>query len=87
LTAEQYGRRYRVVVTLDDLSAASPGERLLIKFHGDMSVPSSLVFGARSYAERMKVEGHPLDIKLRADLLGKRLLFIGYSFSDENVSS
>ena len=34
----------------------------------------------------MEAEDHPLDIKLRADLLGKRLLFIGYSFRDENVT-
>jgi hypothetical protein len=86
LTAEKYGRPYRRVVTLEDLSEAIPGERLLIKFHGDTDVPSSLVFGARSYQSRMDAKDHPLDIKLRADLLGKRLLFLGYSFSDENVS-
>ncbi len=34
----------------------------------------------------MGTQDHPLDIKLRADLLGKRLLFLGYSFGDENVS-
>ena len=86
LTAKTYGRPYRRIVTIDDLSDAKPGERLLIKFHGDTDVPSSLVFGARSYRARLEAEGHPLDIKLRADLLGKRLLFLGYSFSDENVS-
>jgi hypothetical protein len=31
-------------------------------------------------------EDHFLDIKLRVDLLGKRLLFLGYSFRDENVA-
>jgi hypothetical protein len=34
----------------------------------------------------MAAEDHPLDIRLRADLLGKRLLFLGYSFRDENVA-
>ena len=86
LVAKHYGRRYRRVVTLDDLSDAIPGEPLLIKFHGDPDIPSSLVFGSRSYQERMKTENHPLDIKLRADLLGKRLLFVGYSLQDENVT-
>jgi hypothetical protein len=86
LTARKYGRLYRRIITIDDLSEAKPGERLLIKFHGDTDVPSSLVFGARSYRARLEAEGHPLDIKLRADLLGKRLLFLGHSFSDENVS-
>lgn len=86
LTAATYGRHYRRVVTIEDLSEAAPGEPLLVKFHGDTDVPSSLVFGERSYQARMAEEGHPLDIKLRADLLGKRLLFLGYSFSDENVA-
>jgi hypothetical protein len=86
LTAAKYGRPYRRVVTIDDLSEAIPGERLLIKFHGDTEVPSSLVFGARSYRARLDAKDHPLDIKLRADLLGKRLLFLGYSLSDENVA-
>lgn len=86
LVAKHYGRRYHRVVTLDDLSNAVPGEPLLIKFHGDPDVSSSLVFGSRSYQERMKAENHPLDIKLRADLLGKQLLFVGYSLQDENVN-
>ncbi len=86
LVAKNYGRRYRCIVTLDDLSDSVPGEPLLIKFHGDPDAPSSLVFGRRSYTVRMKTENHPLDIKLRADLLGKRLLFVGYSFQDENVT-
>lgn len=85
LTAKKYGRAYRRVITIDDFSEAKPGERLLIKFHGDTDVPSSLVFGTRSYRERLEAEGHPLDIRLRSDLLGKRLLFVGYSFNDENV--
>ena len=86
LMAEAYGRQYRRVVTIDDLSEAATGEPLLIKFHGDTDVPASLVFGQRSYDARMASEDHPLDIKLRADLLGKRLVFLGYSFSDENVA-
>ena len=86
LTALKYGRPYRRVITIDDLSVAIPGEPLLIKFHGDLDVPASLVFGDQSYRDRMAEQDHPLDIKLRADLLGKRLLFIGYSLRDENVT-
>lgn len=86
LTAEKYGRPYRKVITVQDLSEAAPGEPLLIKFHGDTTVPESLVFGTRSYQARMQAQDHPLDIKLRADLLGKRLLFLGYSLRDENVA-
>ncbi len=86
LIAAHHGRPYRRVVTLDDMAEAMPGERLLYKFHGDLDVSASLVFGARSYRERIAVEDHPLDIRLKSDLLGKRLLFLGYSFRDENVS-
>lgn len=86
LLASKYGRHYRRVVTIEDLSKAVPGEPLLIKFHGDVDIPESLVFGTKSYQARMQAEDHPLDIKLRADLLGKRLLFLGYSLRDENVA-
>jgi hypothetical protein len=83
--AERYGRPYRRLVTLSDLSDAIPGEPLLVKFHGDPAVPESLVFGKRSYDARLAAKDHPFDIKLRADLLGKRLFFVGYSLQDENV--
>lgn len=62
LTAAKFGRPYRKIVTIDDLSAAIPGERLFYKFHGDTDVPSSLVFGARSYRARMEVRDRRLDI-------------------------
>jgi hypothetical protein len=86
LVACKYGRKYRCVVTVEDLSESVPGEPLLIKFHGDTSVPDSLVFGTKSYQARMATQDHPLDIKLRSDLLGKRLMFLGYSLNDENVA-
>ena len=86
LVAGKYGRKYRRVITVDDISESVPGEPLLIKFHGDTSVPESLVFGTKSYRDRMATQDHPLDIKLRSDLLGKRLMFLGYSLRDENVA-
>lgn len=86
LVAIKYGRHYRRVVTVEDLSESIPGEPLLIKFHGDPSVPESLVFGTKSYQKRMNELDHPLDIRLKSDLLGKRLMFLGYSLSDENIA-
>ncbi|KAF1062890.1 hypothetical protein LvStA_01524 [Burkholderia gladioli] len=86
LVAQRYGRKYRRVVTVEDLSESVPGEPLLIKFHGDTSAPESLVFGTKSYQSRINTQDHPLDIKLRSDLLGKRLMFLGYSLRDENVA-
>jgi hypothetical protein len=56
----------------------------IIKFHGDFDDDASLVFTESSYLERLELES-PLDIKLRADILGKSMLFIGYSLSDINL--
>lgn len=86
LVASKYGRKYRRIITVEDLSDWVPGEPLLIKFHGDMSERDSLVFGTKSYQQRIAAQDHPLDIRLRSDLLGKRLMFLGYSLSDENVA-
>lgn len=86
LAAKKYGRPYKRIVTLNDLSNSTPGEPLLIKFHGDPCEPASLIFSSQSYERRVETRDHPLDIKLRADLLGKQLLFVGYSLMDENVN-
>lgn len=56
----------------------------IVKFHGDLTIPSAMVFTETSFFERLSFES-PLDLKLRADALGKSLLFIGYSLSDINM--
>ena len=56
----------------------------IVDLHGDLSSPSTMVFTETSYFERLSFEA-PLDVKLRADALGKSLLFIGYSLSDINI--
>ncbi|OSZ78909.1 Sir2 family NAD-dependent protein deacetylase [Chitinophagaceae bacterium IBVUCB1] len=56
----------------------------IIKFHGDFDNDPSIVLSESSYFERLDFET-PLDIKLRADVLGKSILFIGYSLSDINL--
>jgi hypothetical protein len=85
LASARYKRPHRVVITIKDIADAEPGERLYIKFHGDPSIPESLVFTTRSYEQRMHGPENFLDIRLRSDLLGKGLLFIGYSMQDENL--
>src|SRR6266516_2026412 len=57
----------------------------VIKFHGDFNTPDQMVMSESDYYRRMAFE-HPMDLKLRSDLLGRTILFIGYSFSDPNVS-
>ena len=45
---------------------------------------SLLVLTETSYFDRLEFES-PIDIKMRADILGKTLLFIGYSLNDINI--
>ncbi len=56
----------------------------VVKFHGDFNTPEQMVLSESHYMERMRLES-PMDFKLRADILGRAVLFIGYSFRDQNV--
>ena len=47
--------------------------------------PEQIVLTESHYEKRLTLST-PLDLRLRADLLGRVLLFIGYSFRDPNVS-
>jgi hypothetical protein len=57
---------------------------MVVKFHGTFSDDASLVLTESSYFERLEFES-AIDIKLRADTLGKSLLFVGYSLNDINI--
>ena len=57
----------------------------VVKFHGDFNTPDQMVLSELQYMERMRLES-PMDFKLRADILGRAVLFIGYSFRDQNVN-
>ena len=78
------GKGVNLIVTLKDLLAADPKLPNIVKYHGDFTNDDSLVFTESSYFARLDLES-PLDIRLRADILGRIVLFIGYSFSDLNV--
>ncbi len=56
----------------------------VVKFHGDFNTPDRMVLSESQYMNRMRLES-PMDFKLRADILGRAVLFIGYSFRDPNV--
>lgn len=77
-------RRYRRIRSVKDLVDLQPGRTHIVKLHGDLDSPSTMVFTESSYFERLSFES-PLDVKLRSDALGKSLLFIGYSLSDINI--
>jgi hypothetical protein len=63
---------------------APPNTTQIVKFHGTFDDDESLVLTESSYFDRLEFES-ALDIKLRADMLGKCLLFVGYSLSDINI--
>ena len=75
---------YAKITNVGDLVHPNTGKMQIVKYHGDFEDDASLVLTESSYFERMAFEG-PLDIKLRADILGKTILFVGYSLADINV--
>ncbi len=77
-------RRFNKIVTAKDFARIDPALPTIVKFHGDLDDPSSMVLGETDYLDRLSFE-QPLDIKLVADAFGKALLFIGYSVSDINL--
>ncbi len=78
------GRSITAVRSEHDLSNL-PTDTQVVKFHGDFARPETMVLSESDYERRMRLEG-PLDLKLRSDILGRALLFIGYSFRDANVA-
>lgn len=56
----------------------------IVKYHGDFAEPESIVFCASDYYDRLDFE-HPLDVKLRSEIVGRAVLFMGYGFGDPNV--
>ncbi|HEV2915282.1 MAG TPA: SIR2 family protein [Pyrinomonadaceae bacterium] len=72
------------IANIDDIAIAPPDITYVIKFHGTFSDDASLVLTESSYFDRLEFES-AMDIRLRADILGRSLLFIGYSLSDINI--
>ncbi len=79
-----WNKKYKKIVGVDDLVNLDSSTTQIIKFHGDTISDSSIVLTESSYFKRLNFES-PLDIKLRSDMLGKSILFIGYSLSDINI--
>jgi len=77
-------RKYKRILSIRDMVSVDEDAVHIVKLHGDLTKPSGMVFTETSYFERLSFES-PLDVKLRADALGKSLLFIGYSLADINI--
>lgn len=67
-----------------DLRKAKSGVTQIVKFHGDFDRDDSIVLAENDYYKRLSLE-EPLDLKLRSDLLGKSVLYIGYGLADMNI--
>ena len=79
------GKRAAVLASFADFQRRREREACeVIKFHGTLAQPDTIVLTESSYFKRMALEAPP-DQRLRADLLGNSFLFIGYSFSDTNI--
>jgi len=77
--------RYHPIANLDDIASAPADTRTqIVKLHGTFDDDASLILTETSYFDRLEFES-PIDIKMRADILGKTLLFIGYSLNDINI--
>ncbi len=83
--ANSLKRPYKKIVTLEDIVDAKHGERLIVKFHGDFSRRDRIIFTRNDYERRLNVVRDELDVLFRAHILGKSVLFLGYSFSDRNI--
>jgi hypothetical protein len=81
---EAFGSDYVKIVDVSDIPDASTNRVQIVKFHGDFEHDESLVLTESSYFERLNFES-PLDIRFRADTLGKTILFLGYSLTDINM--
>lgn len=84
LAHDTFGVKYDKIASVADLVSVTNGRRQIIKFHGDFDADDSLVLDETSYFQRLDF-GTPLDIKLRNDVLGSSVLFIGYSLNDINI--
>lgn len=76
--------RYRTIKGAKDMADLIVDRVQIVKFHGDLTQGSNLIFTESDYFHRLSFES-PLDVKLKADMFGKSLLFIGYSMTDINI--
>ena len=84
LAHEAHGVTYTKIANIGEMTRAAPDVTQIVKFHGDFEDDGSIVLTESSHFDRLSLEG-PLDLKLRADLIGRIALFIGYSVSDVGV--
>lgn len=79
------GREVRTLARLQDFMVREDREACeVVKFHGDLASPETVVLTEGQFFDRFRLEAAP-DQRLRSDLLSNVFLFLGYSFSDPNT--
>ena len=81
---QERGKAFRKIVGVKDLAESKHEETEIIKFHGDLDTPATIVLTESDFLRRMSLD-EPLDIRLRSDSLARPILFAGYSLSDPNI--
>jgi hypothetical protein len=84
MTYDRLSKPYNLVERASDFLAIDPSITTIIKYHGSLRHPETLVITESDYYDRFGIDS-PFDIRLRADLLESSLLFLGYSLRDYNV--
>ncbi|MBN1267902.1 MAG: SIR2 family protein [Anaerolineales bacterium] len=83
-TYDRLGKPYNLVEKAADFLCIESFKPTIIKYHGSLHHPRTLVVTESDFYERFGTDS-PFDIRLRSDLMEKSLLFLGYSLRDYNV--
>ena len=75
-----------VIALPKDVAMADSEKTQIVKYHGDLRHEGTLVLTESAYYKRLDFES-PMDLKFRSDILGRSVLFMGYSFRDINNSN
>lgn len=79
-----HNRRHKAVA-IEAHMRTEDGITEVVKFHGDWNHPERMVLTESDYERRMEFNT-PMDLRLWSDLLNRSILFLGYSFRDQNVA-
>jgi len=79
------GRACDVIAIESHMGSNRPNRCEVVKFHGDFNFPQQMVVTESDYQRRLAFET-PMDYRFRGDLLGRTVLFLGYSFGDPNIA-